>query len=792
MSQILLLSIYIFLPLKSVASFIPETLNLSPQLELFRDCSVQLVLNHVALHQERFNFSKSHNIAPLSFPIVLLSVKYKPLSFIDILTGGKVDTNCDKAAMTLLPNQGPKFRRIPEQRHKCFVQVYVDPLPCHHWTTNDFDYERPTGISDLVMDRRLSSQWPPSSIGNRMMIHVTKVSEASKNNAELLHTVGRIWAPRNNIISTKLLFLISYSGAHKQFIVNETSILTCKDCTTTIQTIEKKCVNPDFIAAYTCKTLQALHLSSNVLANRIVYTEKTIQSRSELDTAVYQSVHCQNLIWLALLPIKSYSPKSKTGSTYVTELRSKEGEENLNAKAVLFGILFPNATILGFKYDEYLFSVGYAFWKQPSIHPHDRQFPVMDTISYSSDLKSVHFITCAPPQNSGWLSLAHLFSSFTYPVWILLILASVLTGVFAWANHEIRCKLYLSQRDDRSTGVWLAVDHVVFVWRILVQQSYYRSPMYWCICSVWLLMATVLTIEYLGGNITNISAPIETRNIESFEELFNSNFTIYSPVNNNERMSITSKFFKDAGNLGHLFYNTFSGVFEATNDWDHDSIFSKLLRKNGIRYNYSDEFIQKILNEKEATFSWKTVDDIESSVSEDKIVGMISKCRMEAYVDTYENIQRLKLRLVKEFPHHIIAMSKQPFDEMYENWEVRHVPIPVNILLRRSHSLFQSGLVHWWNSWAFRVNSWNVTVGAARDTEFQAVSLQGNIQALFYLYLGMIGIATIMFSIEMGKIFCAFLKSNGPSCFQVAKNVVREWLLLIQMNCFNRTVTLNS
>ncbi|CAL8132856.1 unnamed protein product [Orchesella dallaii] len=305
-------------------------------------------------------------------------------------------------------------------------------------------------------------------------------------------------------------------------------------------------------------------------------------------------------------------------------------------------------------------------------------------------------------------------------------------------------------------------------------------------------MATVLTTEYLGENITNISAPIEAQNIDSFEELFNSNFTIYSPINNNERVTIIFKLIKDAGNLGHLIYNTFSASFEKTDNWDYQSIFSKLLWKNGARYNYSDEYIQKILNEKEVNVTRKTVEDVESRVNEDHIFAMISKCRTQAYVDTFENIQRLKLRLTEKFPHHKIAMSKQPFDEMYENWELHNVPFSANIILRRSHSLFQSGLIHWWSSWAFRVSSWNVTAGAARNSVFQAVSLQGNIQVLFYLYLGMIGFPVIIFALEVGKLALATKTPKSRRLFQTVKDVLRPWNLKIQLNYFNRTVTLNS
>ncbi|CAL8132854.1 unnamed protein product [Orchesella dallaii] len=787
-SKISFLTSFISLPFTSIPSHALETLNLSPQLELFQDCVVQLVLNHATLYKDRYTFPKSYNVAPLSFPTILLSVKYRPLSLMEILRGYSTQANCDGLGMIILPDQGPKFRRIPDQRHKCFVQVYIDPYPCRHWSKADFYYEQLTGIFDMVMDERLGSQWPPLSLGNRVMIHVSKVQETFLDNTELLHRVGEIWNSRNNIISTKLLFFIVYSDAHKQFLVNETGVLTCKDYSETIQNITKKCDNPDFVATIACKAIQ-IRVSSKVLPHRIVYDDKTVQTRDHLDTTVYRSVHCQNIKWLALLPIKSYSQKYKPRSTYVTELSLKQEEETFNTKAVLLGILFPNSTVLGYKYDEYLFNEGYNVWKQPTFHPHDRQFPVMDTISYSSNMKSVHFLTCAPSQTSGWLSLIHLFSSFTLPVWILLILTSILTSLFVWTNNEMRCKLNVSEQNVGFIGVWVAVEHVEFVWRNLVLQSYSKSPKCWHICSAWLLIATVLTTEYLGGNITNISAPIEIRNIDSFEELFNSNFTIYSPLNNNERATILFKLIKDAGHLGHVIYNTFSGTI--TDDWDHDSIFSKLLWKNGVRYNYSDQQIHKILNEREANVSRKTVEDVESYINEDHIFAMISKCKLQTYVDTFENIQRLKLRLTEKFPHQKIAMSKKPFDEMYENWELHNVPFSANIILRRSHSLFQSGLIHWWSSWAVRVSSWNLTVRAARNASFQAVSLQGNIQVLFYLYLGMIGFTIIIFGLEVGKLIFTCKTPNSRNLLQMFTNFVESGYLYIQLNCYNRTISLN-
>ncbi|CAL8129142.1 unnamed protein product [Orchesella dallaii] len=752
---ILFLTRFTSFQLTTTGSHTSETLNLAPQIELFHDCSLQIVLNHVTKNRDSFNYSEAYNIAPLSFPIVLLSINYAPLSIFDLINRKRIDTICDGKFLTLLPNQGPKFRRIPDQRQKCFVQVYIDPLPCRQWTVPEFSVKRPKGIFDMVIDQRLYRLWPMLALGNRAFIHVTKTWESRHNNLEMLFIINNFWWRSNNITPIKLLFFIRYSELSHQFLVEETSVLTCKLYNLAIDNIKRICDNSDFLAGLSCKTLE-VYTSNSIEFPRLIYDEKSIQTREQLDNAIYRSVPCQNLNWLALLPIKSYSQKDKERSTYVTELSSNE-KEGLNAKAVLFGILFPNATILGHKYDEYLFTHGWFVWHQPSFDPHDRVSIAVDTISFSSNLKSVHFITCAPVQRFGWLSLFHLFSSFTLAVWIGLILFSILAGLCTWASFELRCKFKTKkQRDGHFSGVWLAATNFVFIWKIMVQQGYPGKLRFSCVSAAWLAMGTLLTFQYLGDSITQFSAPIETQNIESFEELFTSNFTIYSPINENQRIAVLIKLINDAGELGSLLYNTFSDVLKEKNNWDHESIFSKLLWKNAVRYNYSGDVTSKILREREKVWSRKTVEDVELRVNDSYKVAKISECKMDAYLDTDENIQRLKLMLASQFKfsHHKSVMSKKPFAEMHENWELDTVPIPVNIILKRFHSLFQSGLIHWWNNWAFRVTTWNLTGEAAKNVESAEIPipLSGNIQVLFFLYLGMTSGSIIIFVGEMGKL----------------------------------------
>ncbi|CAL8132844.1 unnamed protein product [Orchesella dallaii] len=759
-------TIFILFQIKTCAALNSETINLNPQLELFRDCSIQLLFHHITTSQGKLNFSEAYNVAPLPIPILLLSVQYRPILFREILNNKFTDTNCDGTDMVLLRKQGPKFRSIPDQKMKCFVQVLIDPLPCRKWTNSalaEYKKERPRGVFDFMLDRRAADAF---TVMRRFVIHISRTTELIQNHAELLDQANSFWVQHSSVGLTKFIFLILFSKDSQEFYVVETSALTCKDYSSVIKNIKEVCQNSGFIAELACKYIQ-VHATSRALAPKLIYNNTSIQTRDELDNAIYSSINCQNIIWLAVLPTKLYSQKDTPGSSYVADLTSIQGQDNLKAKAVLFGILFPNATIVGYKYDEYLFLEAMTNWYLPAFHPHDMPNALLDTIVYSSKMKSVHFITCAPPLTSGWLSLIDLFSSFTFTVWILIILVSIVTGLCVWAILEMRNNVANCRNRGHSNGIWMAVEHIVFVWKILLMQGSSRSLNCWCICAAWLLMGTVLTNMYLCGNITNLSAPIEARNIESFEELFSSNFTIYSPVNNNQLAAMFMKLFKDAGSLGHLLYNTISGVLKKTNTMDHESILSILLHKNMIRYNYSKKFIRKILREKQAKQNRDTVEDVESHINEDQQAEIISQCKMEVHVDTDENIQRLKLKLSNKLPHHKIAVSKKPFDEMYENWELQGIPVAANIFLRRSHSLSQSGLIHWWNSWASRVSTWNMTVDSVRnlDTGYKAVSIEGNIQALFYLFLGIIALNFSIFVLEMGPPIWGCIMSVGSTKF---------------------------
>ncbi|CAL8132828.1 unnamed protein product [Orchesella dallaii] len=148
---------------------------------------------------------------------------------------------------------------------------------------------------------------------------------------------------------------------------------------------------------------------------------------------------------------------------------------------------------------------------------------------------------------------------------------------------------------------------------------------------------------------------------------------------------------------------------------------------------------------------------------------------MDAYLDTDENIQRLKLMLSSKFkfPHHKSVTSKKPFAEMHENWEMDNVPIPVNINTQYNSETIPfpfpiRWLIYWWIIWAFRVTTWNLKVEAAKNVKSAEIPilLSGNIQVLFFLYLGMTSGSIIIFVGEMGKLM---IGSIGLLCFTLSQ-----------------------
>jgi len=98
-----------------------------------------------------------------------------------------------------------------------------------------------------------------------------------------------------------------------------------------------------------------------------------------------------------------------------------------------------------------------------------------------------------------------------------------------------------------------------------------------------------------------------------------------------------------------------------------------------------------------------------------------------------------------------LTISKDSYGALIKNYNFANVPLPVNMFLKRTRQLLQSGLVPFWKRWTHRLKTWDAVSSFARnlrDAEFKAVSIGVNVQALFYFYLGLVLIPIIVLGLE--------------------------------------------
>ncbi|ODM93282.1 Chromobox protein 5 [Orchesella cincta] len=98
-------------------------------------------------------------------------------------------------------------------------------------------------------------------------------------------------------------------------------------------------------------------------------------------------------------------------------------------------------------------------------------------------------------------------------------------------------------------------------------------------------------------------------------------------------------------------------------------------------------------------------------------------------------------------------MSKDTYGELCENWRFANIPWPVTEFLIRAHGMLESGLIQVWKEWIYWASTYADEILSAKgeDENYRAVSLNGNIRALFFLYLAMSLVPILLFWGETSK-----------------------------------------
>ncbi|CAL8138900.1 unnamed protein product [Orchesella dallaii] len=269
-------------------------------------------------------------------------------------------------------------------------------------------------------------------------------------------------------------------------------------------------------------------------------------------------------------------------------------------------------------------------------------------------------------------------------------------------------------------------------YKVLVGQSTSLTGSTRWLTGGWVLAGMFLTYNFQGNNIDQLTSPLDPKKLETFEEIFSNNLTLFS---------LPSDYASHEFEFKHSYTSeTIESLQRDHSDdplWDiTDFTFSYMFLRQKIKLTENDaqEHLKRLVK--------SPMNFIESvaMIPFQFYVKQISKCGRDVFVDKLSRVNRLHYELtnIPDAQLENIAASKTPYGRVYPFLVSTYSEYPAEYFARRFSSLIQSGIAKLWKDWKFRVDSGNYTVMQGRlqkKASFEALSISGNIAVVFYLHL---------------------------------------------------------
>ncbi|CAL8114609.1 unnamed protein product, partial [Orchesella dallaii] len=733
-----------------LAQFV-DRVDLNSQLEIFKKCSVNVVVNH-AEFDKKDEFSGSYEIVPYNFPVILSFIRYNLTKEIKLTKKKRSRGSglfCGNKKMGLVPSQGFYFYAPPHPKSFCFVQVYVAPKSCQEeWRLNvpqpirrKYIYSViPDSFLNPIFDLRTSMRTENAEEfslekANLIFIYVHRRPYECFATADcIFNLVDFLWSnpyeySENGVLPTKILFEVEPFSNEGLGIVTSASVFTCSDYKNIHNLFYKYCMQmrkKHHTVKYTC--LRAVTTFWWEAPELMTYSNlKGITSWKQLDA--YRSKCRQNVLVTRL----EHTPVT-TDQLYLSDLTNqiKAANGSVQIEPFLVPLVCTNCTI-----DSYMQSRVIEMNIFPTFDLVVSPFP-RTQFSVTTDSNRVHFVTCSPLEKEGYLSLLGYVSAFDVGTWITAFVASVISGRL-WYKYAKMPTFKVKRNNDKCFQAF-------FVYNVLLAQGTSAiNKMRW-ITGSWIITGIVLTYFYQGDNINRLIAPILKSKLESFDAMLAENLTVYSPfVETAEMKAELNELLLTYG------WNDTMSEVSGLNDIDDLSVlktvFGAIFYRKNVRITYQE--VISILSR--ITETPHTLTTVIPTLDFDYFVTKISKCDKYVYVDTLDKVERMKLQLKK---HGIsgkrTTVSNHAYGQMFNEWMFRGNPWPLDWFTLKVHSLFQSGIVQLWRSWKFRVETWTDTVQLARNVTNSAkpVSTGDNFVVVFYVHTILLGVAWVTFVFE--------------------------------------------
>ncbi|CAL8084016.1 unnamed protein product [Orchesella dallaii] len=746
----------------TVRSLSPQNvIRIEYQLDLFKDCSIHVAINHLNIPSPTRQ-EGSYMIEPFKEHPIILSLHRFKKSNQDKASHRNSDYMlCDGDWVQYLPHQQFKFRAPPSPKSTCFVQLYIDPAPCKKWVYRSGMYFQSDSkpFTRMYLDpgfdyRSEDKTWESLSGYNfaksgLFFIHVMQPRNFPFYATEVLFKVDYGWQLAvpffafNFIQPTKFVFQIEKIDVDTPYTPEQGGLLSCQNYDEWWQRLEKDCENPsDNSHEYRVRCLSTTVEYSAEFPGLLPHGGDNTKSWRELEDIVGKSKECRgHNMWLGS-PSKKLNRKMDNLKIGDLKLNDKHEEDVDAMERVIISLLFPNATMYGSE----LASSFYTAQTFPFLSVVKTTTMFTESAGYVGKFSTVKFITCAPVAEGNWLSLAGLVAAFQGPLWLTLGIAAVVSGM---AMHFM---LRLSQLIKMERGGIPVFYALVFVWDVLLGQGSNAVDKIKWIGGSWALIGIVVTNAYLGDNINMLTAPLPVKRVETFDELFSNNFTIHSTIPFSSEMRMIGAFYQSGGPEMQLLFAITAARSGGLIGESPETLFTKLYITAHPNVSYSKARVSANKVEKHRRKIFKTAKDMASTNDMTHYLRILGKGGKDAFVEAKDTLDRTKVRLKTRLsaePKLIeqLTMSKDSYGELIENWKFANIPWPATNFLIRTHGLLESGLIPLWKEWIHWIGMVEDQIMAAKSTEdgYRAVSLNGNIRSLFFLYLALSIVPFIFF-----------------------------------------------
>ncbi|CAL8132097.1 unnamed protein product [Orchesella dallaii] len=688
------------------------------------------------------------------------------------------DMYCDEFGLKLTPNQGFKFQATPDPKATCLVQVYIDPVPCKKWSFGNVQSFLEMGSKSIFSGTFLDSILYYNKNINLdniakpglVFLHVTKLRELDPYSDEVLFKVDNHWQSStyyhvyNFIQPTKILLQIEPVVSKTGETINEikeSRLLSCQDYKNWwdrgVEFCKHLSQSPINNLLYGGRCFMSALQETAKLPLLLDYKKYNPKTWTDLESLRFNSDPCKNGQFVLVSPYASQV--QNLDHFYIRDLveyRKRKDEPGILkheqlVESLTWGLLRPNSTLIGNTQQNSAKMLTFLYF--PFIYPKITTIVHLESIGYIGPLEQVHFVTCAPVKKSSWISLIGLVAAFEWRLWLVIGIASTVCGLTVYLMLQFS-QIYITQKK-----IGTSVTVIGFVWDVLLGQGNSAVDKVRWIGGTWALVGVVLTNAYLGDNINMLTAPLPMKKVETFDELFQSNFSIYSTFPDNYHIGTFASVFSQLGPIGDLlfgFQNEFNGLKKR-----RVSIFGILFSLRNLHLS-SEEAMKKafaIENISNVTFEASNA-DIVTAGSPAHYASIIGKCGMDAYVDTRANLDRVYHKLEQKFRFNPelskqLTMSKDTYGEVCKSWHFGNIPWPATMFLKKVHGLLESGLSGIWTGWIHWVENLEDEMRNAREkqNDYVPVTLYGNVRALFFFYLGIVLFPLVVFAFETRKKF---------------------------------------